>query len=83
MRRRRVWTSFRTNSTSRCGFPPSLRKMVPADYKLHFTEEDFIAAVERIKEYILAGDVMQVVLAQRMSTAFSGDPLNVYRALRF
>ena len=26
---------------------------------------------------------MQVVLAQRMSTAFSGDPLNVYRALRF
>ena len=58
-------------------------KIVPADYKLHFTEEDFIAAVERIKEYILAGDVMQVVLAQRMSTAFSGDPLNVYRALRF
>ena len=54
-----------------------------ADYQLHFAEKDFSAAVERIKEYILAGDVMQVVLAQRMSTAFSGDPLNVYRALRF
>ena len=56
---------------------------VSADYQLHFAEKDFSAAVERIKEYILAGDVMQVVLAQRMSTAFSGDPLNVYRALRF
>ena len=56
---------------------------VSADYQLHFAEKNFSAAVERIKEYILAGDVMQVVLAQRMSTAFSGDPLNVYRALRF
>src|SRR5690606_26397834 len=39
-------------------------------------------AVERIKDYIAAGDVMQVVLAQRMSLPYAGAPLNVYRALR-
>ena len=40
-------------------------------------------AIEKIKEYIVAGDVMQVVLSQRMSVPFSGEPLNLYRALRF
>ena len=58
-------------------------RTAPVDYQVHFAEKEFSAAVERIKEYIRAGDVMQVVLAQRMSTAFSGDPINVYRALRF
>ena len=58
-------------------------RTAPVDYQVHFAEKEFSAAVERIKEYIRAGDVMQVVLAQRMSTAFSGDPVNVYRALRF
>jgi len=53
------------------------------DFKNHFSREDFELAVERIKEYIVAGDVMQVVIAQRMSVPFSGDPMNVYRALRY
>lgn len=53
------------------------------DFKNHFSREDFEKAVERIKEYIVAGDVMQVVIAQRMSVAFNGDPMNVYRALRY
>ncbi|MAC70322.1 MAG: anthranilate synthase component I [Gammaproteobacteria bacterium] len=53
------------------------------DYRLHFSQPDFEAAVNRIKEYIVAGDVMQVVIAQRMSVDFAGDPINVYRALRF
>jgi len=39
-------------------------------------------AVERIREYTRAGDVMQVVLAQRMSVPFKSAPLNLYRALR-
>lgn len=54
-----------------------------SDFHSSFAQEPFEAAVERIKEYILAGDVMQVVIAQRMSVPFSGDPLNVYRALRY
>jgi anthranilate synthase component 1 len=49
----------------------------------HFDQAGFESAVERIKEYIVAGDVMQVVISQRMSVEFGGDPLNVYRALRY
>ncbi|MEJ2531259.1 MAG: anthranilate synthase component I [Halioglobus sp.] len=47
-----------------------------------FTREMYAAAVDRVKEYVLAGDVMQVVPSQRMSIPFSAPPLNLYRALR-
>ncbi|VEW12897.1 Anthranilate synthase component 1 [Moraxella caviae] len=46
-------------------------------------EQKFCADVDKIKEYILAGDVMQVVPAQRLTADFSGDALAVYRALRY
>ena len=47
-----------------------------------FTREGFIAAVERSKEYIRAGDIFQVVLSQRLSVPFHARPVDVYRALR-
>jgi len=47
-----------------------------------FTQEQYEAAVDRVKEYVLAGDVMQVVPSQRMSLPFDAPPLNLYRALR-
>ena len=47
-----------------------------------FPEADFKAAVRRAKQYIIDGDVMQVVLSQRMSKPFSASPLALYRALR-
>jgi anthranilate synthase component 1 len=48
-----------------------------------FDREGFVAAVERAKEYILAGDVFQVVLSQRFRVPRGGvDPFDVYRALR-
>ena len=47
-----------------------------------FGEEAFKAAVRRAKQYILDGDVMQVVLSQRMSKPFAASPLALYRALR-
>ncbi|MGB0318345.1 MAG: anthranilate synthase component I family protein, partial [Pseudomonadales bacterium] len=47
-----------------------------------FGQEAFKAAVEKIKDYTAAGDVMQVVLAQRMSVPFDAPPINLYRALR-
>ncbi len=47
-----------------------------------FTEESYYAAVDRIKEYILAGDAMQVVPSQRFSLPFSHAPIDLYRALR-
>jgi anthranilate synthase component 1 len=53
-----------------------------ADFVSGFTREGFEKAVERIKEYIIDGDVMQVVLSQRLSVPFSASPLDLYRALR-
>lgn len=52
------------------------------DFESEFGEERFKAAVDHIKEYIVAGDVMQVVLAQRMSLPFAAPAINLYRALR-
>jgi anthranilate synthase component I len=47
-----------------------------------FTEAQFLEAVRRCKEYIVAGDVMQVQVSQRTSRAFEASPLALYRALR-
>jgi anthranilate synthase component 1 len=59
---------------------PSLLK--EEDFVSGFTREGFIAAVEKSKEYIRAGDIFQVVLSQRMSVPFRARPVDVYRALR-
>ena len=53
-----------------------------ADFVSGFTEEAFKQAVERIKDYILEGDCMQVVLSQRLSIPYTSRPLDLYRALR-
>ncbi|HEY4175713.1 MAG TPA: anthranilate synthase component I [Kofleriaceae bacterium] len=48
-----------------------------------FTKPDFLGAVDRVKEYVLAGDAFQVVLSQRFTEPAAGArPLDVYRALR-
>ena len=47
-----------------------------------FGADGYQRAVRRAKEYIAAGDVMQVVLSQRMKRPFESSPLSLYRALR-
>jgi len=47
-----------------------------------FGADAFKAAVRKIKDYIVAGDAMQVVLSQRLSRPFTSSPLSLYRALR-
>ncbi len=47
-----------------------------------FPEEEFKAAVKKAKQYIVDGDIMQVVLSQRMSKPYAASPLALYRALR-
>ncbi len=47
-----------------------------------FSRDGFEAAVRKSKEYILAGDIFQVVLSQRLSVPFRARPMDVYRALR-
>ncbi|HMM74163.1 MAG TPA: anthranilate synthase component I [Gammaproteobacteria bacterium] len=52
------------------------------DFESEFGRERFMAAVARIKRYIVDGDVMQVVPSQRMSVPLTAPPIDVYRALR-
>ncbi|RCS58609.1 anthranilate synthase component I [Parvibium lacunae] len=47
-----------------------------------FAKPDFLAAVNQVKDYILAGDCMQVVIGQRLEKPFRDSPLTLYRALR-
>ncbi len=51
-------------------------------FESNFTRAGFEAAVRRAKEYIVAGDIFQVVLSQRLRVTHRGDPFDVYRALR-
>ncbi len=60
----------------------SPKQVDEADFISGFTQQGFEEAVLKAKEYIVAGDVMQVVLSQRMSIPYSASPLNLYRALR-
>jgi anthranilate synthase component 1 len=48
----------------------------------NFTKDEFMAAVEKAKEYIAAGDVIQVVLSQKFKTKIKGNAFNLYRTLR-
>ena len=47
------------------------------------TRAEYHAMVEKAQEYIRAGDIFQIVPSQRVETAFPGDALDLYRALRF
>lgn len=51
-------------------------------FRSNTKKDAFMASVERAKEYIRAGDIIQVVLSQRFEAQATGDPLDVYRALR-
>ncbi|HET8706622.1 MAG TPA: anthranilate synthase component I [Pseudomonadales bacterium] len=53
-----------------------------AEMQFSYPEAEFKKGVDKIKEYVLSGDIMQVVLAQRMSVPFTAHPLQLYRALR-
>ena len=66
------------------GYPETLDStgLNEADFVSGFTREGFIAAVEKSKEYIRAGDIFQVVLSQRLSVPVRARPVDVYRALR-
>ncbi len=46
------------------------------------TQAEYEAAVEKAKEYVRSGDIIQVVLSQRMSGDLTVDPFDIYRVLR-
>ncbi|HUW29482.1 MAG TPA: anthranilate synthase component I [Sulfuriferula sp.] len=61
---------------------PHTQAVCTAPVLSEFGEDEFKAAVLRAKQYIIDGDIMQVVLSQRMSRPFDASPLTLYRALR-
>jgi anthranilate synthase component 1 len=62
--------------------PERTRRIDQSDFISSFSRAGYEAVVERIKRYIVAGDVMQVVPSQRMSIPYQARPLDLYRALR-
>jgi len=64
------------------GVCKTARQIDESDFVSGFSEAGFKRAVERIKQYILEGDCMQVVISQRLSIPFQAPPLDLYRALR-
>jgi anthranilate synthase component 1 len=61
---------------------PSVKRGSPHPVEREFSKADLIAAVERAKDYIAAGDCMQVVIGQRLKKRYTESPLSLYRALR-
>ncbi|MDP2904501.1 MAG: anthranilate synthase component I [Methylovulum sp.] len=58
------------------------KKVDEADFISGFTRQGYEDAVRKAKDYITDGDIMQVVLSQRLSVPYTASPLNCYRALR-
>ncbi|WP_281185450.1 anthranilate synthase component I [Trichlorobacter lovleyi] len=54
----------------------------PAELRSNISREEYEAAVEKAKEYVRAGDIIQVVPSQRFSGTLSADPFDIYRVLR-
>ena len=61
---------------------PYSRASMVTPTSTEFAHDDYIAAVGKAKEYIMAGDVMQVQIGQRIRKPFRDSPLSLYRALR-
>jgi len=62
--------------------PPPATIAAATAAESNMTPEQFMAGVTRAKEYIAAGDAIQVVLSQRLTKPLRADPFDVYRALR-
>ncbi|HZR16459.1 MAG TPA: anthranilate synthase component I [Verrucomicrobiae bacterium] len=54
----------------------------PLEFESNVPKEKFLANVDKAKEYILAGDIIQVVGSQRFSKPVSASPVDIYRAAR-
>mgnify|MGYP001766289864 CR=1 FL=1 len=53
------------------------------NFTSNMTPDQYRAAIEKAKEYIVAGDIIQAVLSQRFETECRSNPIDLYRALRF
>jgi anthranilate synthase component 1 len=61
---------------------PGSHPSEPVPYTSNRSKEEFCASVEKAKAHIQAGDIFQVVISQRLTTEYAGDPFDLYRSLR-
>ena len=61
---------------------PAVKRGASHSVEREFGKSDYLKAVERSKEYIAAGDMMQVQIGQRLKKRYTESPLSLYRALR-
>jgi len=61
---------------------PASAPMAATQVMRDFAKPDYLAAVQKAKDYIAAGDMMQVQVGQRLKMPFTCPPLTLYRALR-
>ncbi|MFA7665713.1 MAG: anthranilate synthase component I [Burkholderiaceae bacterium] len=61
---------------------PSFKPSYETTARRGFRKEDYLAAVARAKDYIMAGDAMQIQVGQLIEKPFRDSPLTLYRALR-
>ena len=77
------WVQERLSAPANTPTPRAVPRRPPrSPVTSNFTRRDYEAGVTKIRDYIAAGDVYQVNLAQRFRTAFTGAPLELYRRLR-
>jgi anthranilate synthase component 1 len=62
--------------------PPVTSASVRTEIFREFKKDDYLAAVRKAKEYIAAGELMQVQVGQRLTKPYRDNPLSLYRALR-
>ncbi|HWV08299.1 MAG TPA: anthranilate synthase component I [Pseudomonas sp.] len=77
-----ILQALRQPITPRLGVDLSVPAGAEPAFRSSFSRDDYERSVNAIKEYILAGDCMQVVISQRMSIPFQAAPIDLYRALR-
>jgi len=61
---------------------PQVERHAEQSVRRDFAPQAYQAAVQRAKDYVAAGDAMQIVLAQQLQRPYAGSPLSLYRALR-
>ena len=61
---------------------PNLESETDADIRFNMSRERYDGMVRKTREYIIAGDIIQAVVAQRMSRETSAHPFQIYRSLR-
>lgn len=74
--------SLKNNMISAQPSVSDAQKVSESDFVSGFTEQGYKDAVDKARQYIIDGDIMQVVLSQRLTIPFRASAIDLYRALR-